>query len=89
MAMGCGPGEQVPDVARRDELNLLVREAYYGHPNHKRAQTDTRQCTWNGDGHTEPILELESSTTGIIEFASNHFSGQVSVEEGDALTNST
>ena len=46
-------------------------------PNHKRAEDDPKRCKWNGPGHTKPLMVPQSSTGGIIEFASDHFSGQI------------
>ena len=77
MATGCGPGEQISDIEKGDKLNLLVKDAYYGHPNHKRAEADRRQCVWEGEEYTKPIMYLPSSAASIIEFASDHFGGQV------------
>jgi IPT/TIG domain/Glucose / Sorbosone dehydrogenase len=81
MATGCGPGQFIPDQEDVDELNLIVRNGWYGHPNHKRGQTDPRQCAWKGTtvastaDYTAPLMTLRSSTDGIIEFNSNHFAG--------------
>jgi hypothetical protein len=83
MATGCAAGQQILDAYEKDELNLLVRGAYYGHPNHKRGQTDSRQCVWRSaslpsdSGHTAPLMKLSSSTDGLIEFESDHFNGQM------------
>jgi IPT/TIG domain/Glucose / Sorbosone dehydrogenase len=83
MATGCGVGQQIPDAYEVDELNLIKRGSYYGHPNFKRAVTDARQCTWraaslpSGNGYTAPLMKLASSTDGIIEFESDHFNGQM------------
>jgi IPT/TIG domain len=67
-----------------DELNLIKRGGYYGHPNSKRAEKDPRQCVWraaslpsDGKGYTGPMMKLASSTDGIIEFESDHFKGQM------------
>lgn len=76
-------GASVADIEQDDEINLLVQDAYYGHPNLKRARTDARQCAWqgpaipSGNGYTAPIVVVPSSTNGIIEFHSNHFDGQL------------
>jgi hypothetical protein len=70
-------------VFEQDKLNLLERGKWYGHPNHKRAETDPRQCKWraasepSGDGYTAPLMKLDSSSDGICEFRSNHFNGQM------------
>jgi IPT/TIG domain/Glucose / Sorbosone dehydrogenase len=83
MATGCGPGQFIPDVYDSDELNLIVRNAWYGHPNHKRAQTDPRQCVWKGSAvpsssdYTAPLMKLRSSTDGIIEYQANYFGGEM------------
>lgn len=83
MATGCGPGQYIPDKYDTDELNLIVRNGWYGHPNHKRAKTDSRQCAWKGTAdsstsdYTAPLMKLRSSTNGIIEYDSNHFNGEM------------
>jgi hypothetical protein len=83
MATGCGRGQSIPDVFDNDELNLIVRGGYYGHPNHKRAETDPRQCTWRGTDvaststYTAPLMKLQSSTDGIIEYDANYFEGEM------------
>jgi Glucose / Sorbosone dehydrogenase/IPT/TIG domain len=83
MATGCGPGQYVPDKYDSDELNLIVRNGWYGHPNHQRARTDPRQCVWKGTAdlstseYTAPLMKLRSSTDGIIEYDSNHFNGEI------------
>jgi glucose/arabinose dehydrogenase len=83
MATGCGPGQYVPDKYDSDELNLIVRGGWYGHPNHKRGETDPRQCAWKGSAdaststYTAPLMKLRSSTDGIIEYDANHFNGEM------------
>jgi IPT/TIG domain len=77
----------IEGVDESDKLVLLKRGGYYGHPNHKRAQSlsDPRQCTWRSnfapssiaDGYTAPLMRVQSSTCGIIEFESDHFGGQM------------
>jgi IPT/TIG domain/Glucose / Sorbosone dehydrogenase len=80
VALNCT--HQAPGVTATDKLLLIQRGGYYGHPNHKRAETDDRQCTWRSpgmasqDGYTAPLMRLQSSTCGIIEFESDHFNGQ-------------
>jgi IPT/TIG domain/Malectin domain/Glucose / Sorbosone dehydrogenase len=70
-------------VTESDKLLLLQRGGYYGHPNHKRAETDPRQCIWRSpslpsqNGYTAPLMKVQSSTCGIIEFESDHFNGQM------------
>jgi Glucose / Sorbosone dehydrogenase/IPT/TIG domain len=83
MATGCGAGQQIPDEYEKDELNLIKKGSYYGHPNFKRAETDPRQCIWRGasqpssNGYSAPMMKLASSSDGIIEFESDHFNGQM------------
>ena len=83
MATGCGPGQYIPDKYDTDELNLIVRNGWYGHPNHLRAKNDPRQCVWKGTAdsstseYTAPLMKLRSSTNGIIEYDSNHFNGEM------------
>jgi IPT/TIG domain/Galactose oxidase, central domain len=83
MATGCGPGQLIPDLYNKDKLNHLQKDHYYGHPNHKRAKKDPRQCAYHPPtdisrgGYTEPMLILNSSTDGIVEFDSAHFDSQL------------
>ena len=83
MATGCGVGQVSPDVYDSDELNLVERGNYYGHPNHKRAQTDPRQCIWRGTSvptsseNTAAIMKLRSSTNGLIEYEASYFNGEM------------
>lgn len=83
MATGCGVGQVSPDVYDSDELNLIERGKFYGHPNHKRAQTDPRQCIWRGTSvptnseYTAPIMKLRSSTNGIIEYEASYFNNEM------------
>jgi glucose/arabinose dehydrogenase len=80
--LGCN-GELVPEMSQDDKINLLVKGAYYGHPNRKRGGKDSRQCVWHSpnersnNGYTAPIAISPSSTDGLIEFKSNHFGGQL------------
>ena len=83
MATGCNPGEFIPDEETDDELNLIVKDGYYGHPNHKRAETDPRQCVWRGPNdpntnlYTPPLMSMESSTNSVIEYDANYFNGEM------------
>lgn len=85
MMTGCGPGEFIPDVYNGDEINLLKRGQYYGHPNAKRAavDNDARQCKWrkpddpSDSTHTPPIAMSQSSTDGLIEYQADHFDRQL------------
>jgi glucose/arabinose dehydrogenase/uncharacterized protein involved in tolerance to divalent cations len=71
------------DPNEADELNLLVKGAYYGHANRKRGETDPRQCKWRSakeasdKEYTAPISMLDSSSNGITEFQTKHFGGQL------------
>jgi Glucose / Sorbosone dehydrogenase/IPT/TIG domain len=83
MATGCGAGQYVPDKYDSDELNLIVRNGWYGHPNHKRAEKDPRQCVWKGaadistSDYNAPLMKLRSSTDGITEYDANYFNGEM------------
>jgi hypothetical protein len=83
MSTGCGPTDYVPDVYDSDELNLIVRGNYYGHPNRKRGETDPRQCIYRGSSipsspsNTAPIMKLRSSTDGIIEYDASYFNNEM------------
>jgi IPT/TIG domain/Glucose / Sorbosone dehydrogenase len=82
MSASCtGKVPDLPDLFEKDKLNLLVRGKYYGHPNRKRGETDPRECVWHSayapsdENYQSPIVMLESSSDGIIEWQSNHFLG--------------
>lgn len=82
ISVGCGDGEEYEgdDPFEPDKLNLLEEGHYYGHPNRKRGETDSRQCEWRSAfqksaNYTMPIKKLYSSSNGICEFESNHFGG--------------
>jgi glucose/arabinose dehydrogenase len=85
MMTGCDEGQDIQDNQRDDKFLLIKQGAYYGHPNPKRASylKDTRQCVWHGaeetsnSGYTGPMLVATSSRTGLVEFAGNHFGGQL------------
>lgn len=84
MSMGCD-GRKISDVEEEDRLLLVEKGKYYGQPNLKRGRIDPRQCVWRratevqttANGFTPPIAKLLSSATGIIEYQSNHFNGQL------------
>ncbi|MCH8851167.1 MAG: PQQ-dependent sugar dehydrogenase [Planctomycetes bacterium] len=71
-SLGCE--QDGPEVQHRDEVNLIVEDAYYGHPNRNRGRLDARQCTYHspddgdGDGYTGPIATVVSSSNGIAEY---------------------
>lgn len=82
-ATGCGPKQEGDDPDEPDKLNLIIEKRYYGHPNRKRGEKDKKQCTWrsvyessNAD-YKGPLMTLSSSTTGIVEFQTNQFEGQL------------
>jgi glucose/arabinose dehydrogenase len=85
MMTGCGPNQDIADGQRDDELNLITKGNYYGHPNPKRAEffNDTRQCVWRGAevkttaNNTGALLVASSARTGMVEFHGNHFGGQL------------
>jgi glucose/arabinose dehydrogenase len=88
MLTGCGPNEFIPDRTDMDKLLLLQKDAYYGHPNPKRAITlrDQRQCKWypttttnnvNDGSYTPPIAIIPSAMQGVTEYTANYFDGQM------------
>lgn len=70
-----------PSITASDELELVERDRYYGHPNRTRAGFDPRQCRYRGpnepsDGeYTAPLRVVTSSTNGILEYRSRRFGG--------------
>ena len=66
-------------------MTYQVQGGYYGQPNLQRAAelNDPRQCVWRGadepssSEYTGPLVQVSSSTDGIIEFAGDHFDGQL------------
>lgn len=58
-----------------DEVNLVLKDKYYGHPNRNRGE-----CVY-GDG-VGPKMMVQSSTTGIVEYLANAFSGEL---QGDLI----
>jgi glucose/arabinose dehydrogenase len=83
--IGCGLGQTLPDVTESDKINLLKKGGYYGLPNRIRALTDNdpRQCVFrsenepSGNGYTAPLLLVDSSTNGLMEFHADHFDKQL------------
>ena len=82
-ATGCGSDGDDPH--EDDELNLIVKGGFYGHPNRMRSQKqqNKRECTWRSAlepsdaDYTAPLSTLQSSANGIAEFQSKHFGGQL------------
>ena len=78
------------DTSALDELNLIVANNYYGHPNRNRGRTDARQCTYHANTdasivgtYTAPIeANLPASSDGLAEYTSSKFGGQM---QGDLL----
>jgi IPT/TIG domain len=79
------PTDKVADKYDKDGIFLVEKNNYYGSPNRKRAQflNDPRQCIYHGasqpsDGSfTAPIVVVDSSTDGLVEFQSKHFQSQM------------
>lgn len=93
--VGYGPGSETCTTAfamdpfAPDELNIIVEDAYYGHPNRNRGLAgDARQCTYHpgtessNGGYTAPIGLLPVSSNGIAEYKSGVFEGQL---QGDLI----
>jgi hypothetical protein len=84
MLQSCS-GQFISDVYEKDKINLLVQGNYYGAPNRKRglADNDPRQCKWrrqtepSDSEFTAPIITIDSSTDGLIEFHGDHFDKQL------------
>ncbi len=81
-SLGCdsdGPG---PSAA--DELDLVVKGGYYGHPNRNRGRSDERQCTYHAPDEapgesTPPLATLAYfvSADGMVEYTSDAFAGRL------------
>lgn len=74
---------QTEDPYGKDELNIILKGNYYGHPNRFRGSTDARQCIYYGPDtpststYTAPLTQFSSSTNGIMEYTANTFGGQL------------
>ena len=75
---------QKPVKNAPDELNLIVEDGYYGHPNRNRGQEDSRQNVYYSHKdstvpgvYTEPLTTFSASTNGIDEYRANTFGGQM------------
>ena len=75
---------QKPVINAPDELNLIIEDGYYGHPNRNRGEEDPRQNVYysNDDAsipgvHTAPLTSFPASTNGIDEYRANTFAGQM------------
>jgi IPT/TIG domain/Glucose / Sorbosone dehydrogenase len=84
VSVGCNAEtDNLPEHTDDDKINLIRQGAFYGHPNRKRGMTDAKQCKWRGPNessdneYTTPLVTGKSSLDGIIEFASDHFGGQM------------
>ena len=68
----------------KDELDLVVEDGYYGHPNRNRGRTDPRQNVYyapsdsSNSDYTAPIYgNFKSSTNGITEYRATTFNSQL------------
>lgn len=85
MLTGCGPQDFKLDASDKDKIIHVVKGAYYGQPNMKRAtfHNDPRQCIWyastnsSQNGFTAPIGIVDSSVNGIMDYHANCFDGQL------------
>jgi hypothetical protein len=91
MSKGCEEGNVIADVETEDKLNLILQGGYYGHPNRIRAlmDSDPRQCVYHNpevevledelpvEDFRRPIVKMDASCDGIIEWQSDHFEGQL------------
>jgi len=76
----------VPDT---DELNLVVQNDYYGHPNRNRGRYDARQNVFYSAFDsgipgvvTAPLATAQASTNGVTEYRATTFGSQL---RGDLL----
>lgn len=75
-----GPLPSTADLA--DRLGKVVKGKYFGHPNRNRGRRRSMECTFmnskkaSGD-YLPHVLELESSTDGIVEYHMDTFDGQL------------
>jgi glucose/arabinose dehydrogenase len=79
-----GQNLQGAHPAHPDELLLIERGNYYGHPNRSRSQDDPRQSVYHDDlvpsiphEFTQKIAHLDSSTNGIEEYRATAFNSQI------------
>ncbi len=75
---------QKPVKNAPDELNLIIEDGYYGHPNRNRGQDDPRQNFYYTDKdstidgvYNAPLTTFSASTNGIDEYRANTFGGQM------------
>ncbi len=75
---------QGPGVDDSDELNLVVKGAYYGHPNRNRGRLNPVECTFHhasddSPGHSSPIATLGTFVVpvGIAEYTADAFDGRL------------
>ena len=75
---------EAPPVPAPDELNLVLEDHYYGHPNRNRGRFDERQCSYrspeDGSGEsTPPIASLGyfTSANGMAEYTSGALGGRL------------
>lgn len=78
-----------PTLVTNDELVLIEKGRYYGHPNRNRSALDPRQCRFHpvtepsNAEYTAPLRVVTSSTNGILEYRSRRFSSAI---RGDLFT---
>jgi IPT/TIG domain/Glucose / Sorbosone dehydrogenase len=83
ISVDCTGTQKTPRFTEEDKLVLLQKGGFYGHANRKRGETDPRQCIWRSSyapstsDYTAPLMSVDSSMDGIIEFESDHFDGQL------------
>ncbi len=72
-----------PDPEGPDEINLIVKGKYYGHPNRFRGQANSEECIFHLSSepststYTAPLATVPSSTDGLMEYTANTFAGQL------------
>jgi N-acetylneuraminic acid mutarotase len=88
-AASVGPTAAALDPDGQDELVLVERGAYYGHPNRNRGRLDARQNIYRGasdraqsEEFSASVRELEGPLGGLDEYRASAFQGAL---RGDLL----
>lgn len=82
VSVDCTQSEPLDDN-KLDELIVVKKNKYAGHPNRFRGKDDSRQCTYidsSEPGNKEyeaPLATFESSTDGVMEYTANVLGGQL------------
>jgi len=80
-----GPQSSGPSFTEGDELLLVERGNYYGHPNRNRGRSDSRQNLYRPSSaggslpetFTQTIASLSRGAFGVVEYRSDAFDGRL------------